>query len=32
MALHSGVNGRYPNYLFSEVAYDEIVKAGPKPQ
>ena len=27
-ALHSGLNGRYPNYLFSEVAYDEIVKAG----
>jgi glyoxylase-like metal-dependent hydrolase (beta-lactamase superfamily II) len=26
-ALHSGLNGRYPNYLFSEVAYDEIVKA-----
>jgi len=25
--LHSGLNGRYPNYLFSEVAYDEIVKA-----
>jgi cyclase len=25
-ALHSGLNGRYPNYLFSEVAYDEIVK------
>jgi len=24
--LHSGLNGRYPNYLFSEVAYDEIVK------
>jgi len=33
-ALHSGLNGRYPNYLFSEVAYDEIVKAGSsaKPQ
>jgi len=29
--LHSGLNGRYPNYLFSEVAYDEIVKGGPKP-
>lgn len=27
MALHSGLNGRYPNYLFSEVAYDEIVRA-----
>jgi len=25
--LHSGLNGRYPNYLFSEVAYDEVVKA-----
>jgi glyoxylase-like metal-dependent hydrolase (beta-lactamase superfamily II) len=31
-ALHSGLNGRYPNYLFSEVAYDEIVKAPAKPQ
>lgn len=30
--LHSSLNGRYPNYLFSEVAYDEIVKAGAKPQ
>jgi cyclase len=30
--LHSGLNGRYPNYLFSEVAYDEIVKAPAKPQ
>jgi cyclase len=25
-ALNSSLNGRYPNYLFSEVAYDEIVK------
>ena len=31
-ALQSGLNGRYPNYLFSEVAYDEIVKALAKPQ
>ena len=32
--LHSGLNGRYPNYLFSEVAYDEIIKArsSAKPQ
>jgi cyclase len=32
--LHSGLNGRYPNYLFSEVAYDEIVntRSSAKPQ
>ena len=29
--LNSALNGKYPNYLFSEVAYDEIVKdAGSK--
>ena len=25
--LNTSVNGRYPEYMFSEVAYDEIVKA-----
>jgi glyoxylase-like metal-dependent hydrolase (beta-lactamase superfamily II) len=26
IALHTGLNGRYPNFMFSEVAYDEISK------
>ena len=25
-ALNISANGRYPEYMFSEVAYDEIVK------
>jgi hypothetical protein len=31
-ALHTSLNGRFPNFMFSEVAYDEVSKnAAPKP-